>query len=306
MSDGGGNKAVFAALTANLGIAVLKFVAFFLTQSSSMLAEGIHSVADSGNQVLLLVGRKASRKRADVEHPFGYGRNSYIYGFIVAIVLFSVGGLFALYEAYHKWQDPHPIDGAWWWVPLAVLLGGIALEGRSFYVAATEARKIKGKQSYGRFIRTAKAPELPVILLEDFAALIGLVLALIAVSLTVITGNGLWDAAGSACIGVLLVLVAAVLAVEMKSLILGESASSQNTAAIRAALEGEGQNRIIHLKTVHLGPEEILVAAKISVDECTQAQDLVDRINEAERRIRATVPWARLIYIEPDIERTAR
>lgn len=268
-----------------------------------MLAEGIHSVADCGNQVLLLVGRTASRKRADAEHPFGYGRNSYIYGFIVSIVLFSVGGLFALYEAYHKWQDPHPIEGSWWWVPLAVLLGGIVLEGRSFYVAATETTKIKGRQSWFGFIRTAKSPELPVILLEDFAALLGLVLAMVAVSLTLVTGNGLWDAAGSACIGVLLVIVAAVLAVEMKSLLLGESASTRNVAAIHAALEGDGQNRIIHLKTLHLGPEEILVAAKIGVDRCTEAQDLVDRINAAERRIRETVPWARVIYIEPDIER---
>lgn len=303
MSTGGGNRAIVAALMANLGIAVLKFVAYALTRSSAMLAEGIHSVADSGNQVLLLVGRRASRKQADTEHPFGYGRNSYIYGFIVSIVLFSVGGLFALYEAYHKWQDPHPIDGFWWWVPIGVLLGGIALEGRSFYVAATETKKIKGRRSWFGFIRTAKSPELPVILLEDFAALIGLVSALVAVSLTVVTGNGLWDAAGSACIGVLLVIVAAVLAVEMKSLLLGESASTRNVTAIRAALEGGGQNRIIHLKTVHLGPEEILVAAKIAVDGCTEAQDLVDRINDAERRIRETVPWARVIYIEPDIER---
>jgi cation diffusion facilitator family transporter len=303
MSAGGGTKAIIAALSANLGIAVLKFVAFFLTRSSSMLAEGIHSVADSGNQVLLLVGRKASAREPDEQHPFGHGSNSYIYAFVVSIVLFSVGGLFALYEAFHKWQDPHPIEGTWWWVPLAVLVGGIVLEGRSFLVAAGESRKIKGRRSWGRFIRTVKSPELPVILLEDSAALSGLVLALVAVSLTVVTGNGLWDAAGSACIGVLLVVVAVVLAVEMKSLLVGESASREDIAAIRAALEGQGQNRLIHLKTLHLGPEDVLVAAKIGVDPRVAAQDVVDAINDAERRIRAAVPRARLVYIEPDVER---
>lgn len=302
MAAGGGNKAVVAALTANLGIAVLKFLAYFLTRSSSMLAEAIHSVADSGNQLLLLVGGKAATRQADEEHPFGHGRNRYIYSFIVAIVLFSVGGLFALYEAYHKWHDPHPIEGPWWWVPLAVLVGGIALEGRSFWVATHASRKTKGRQSWGRFIRTAKAPELPVILLEDFAAIIGLTLALFGVGLTLLTGNGRWDAAGTACIGVLLVVIAVVLAIETKSLLLGESASPENVRAIRAALEGTGQNRIIHLKTLHLGPEEILVAAKIAVRETATGRGIVDQINGAERRVREAVPMARVIYIEPDIE----
>ncbi|MFC7403450.1 cation diffusion facilitator family transporter [Citricoccus sp. GCM10030269] len=302
MAAGGGNKAVIAALIANLGIATLKFIAYFLTRSSAMLAEAIHSVADSGNQLLLLVGGKTAAKEADPEHPFGHGGDRYIYAFVVSIVLFSVGGLFALYEAYHKWQDPHPIEGRWWWVPIAVLVGGIALEGRSFLVAVSESKKAKGEQSWGRFIRNAKAPELPVILLEDFAALIGLVLALIAVTLTLLTGNGLWDAAGTACIGVLLVLIAVTLAVETKSLLLGESASKTDVRAIRTALEGEGDNHVIHLKTLHLGPEEILVAAKIGVQPDAGAKAVVERINDAEARIRRAVPMARLIYIEPDIE----
>ncbi len=212
MAASGGTKAVVAALAANLTIAVFKFVAWAVTASSSMLAEAIHSVADSGNQVLLLVGGKKARRDADAEHPFGYGRERYIYSFIVSIVLFSVGGLFALYEAWQKFKDPHGIEGRWWWVPLAVLIGAIIAESLSFRTAIKESNHVRGKQSWSKFIRTAKAPELPVILLEDFGALVGLVLALCGVSLTLITGNGVFDALGTACIGILLVLIAIVLA----------------------------------------------------------------------------------------------
>ncbi|WP_052207500.1 cation diffusion facilitator family transporter [Sinomonas humi] len=302
MAHDSGVKAVLAALTSNLGIAVLKFLAYLLTLSSSMLAESIHSVADSGNQILLLIGRKTSRRPADEQHPFGHGRNRYVYAFIVSIVLFSVGGLFALYQAYRKWQDPRPIEGGWWWAPLVVLVGGIVLEGRSFYVAASESRRVRGSRSLARFVMTAKAPELPVILLEDSAAVVGLVAALLGVGLTLLTGNGLWDAAGTAFIGVLLVVVAGVLAMEMASLLLGESAGRPQVQAIRDALEGQGRNRVVHLKTMHLGPEEILVTAKIAVTGCATAEDLVGRIKAAEQRIRAAVPSASLIYIEPDLE----
>ncbi|WP_413249142.1 cation diffusion facilitator family transporter [Sinomonas flava] len=305
MAAGGGTKAVLAALAANLGIAVLKFIAFLLTRSSSMLAESIHSVADSGNQILLLIGRKTSKREPDEQHPFGHGRSRYIYAFVVSIVLFSLGGLFALYEAYHKWQDPHPIEGSWWWVPLVVLVGAIAMEGRSFFVAFSESKPLRAGQSWRRFITTAKAPELPVILMEDSAAVVGLLFALLGVGLTLLTGNGLWDAAGTAFIGILLVLVAAVLAVEMTSLLLGESAGKPQLRAIREALEGQGQNRLIHLKTMHLGPEEILVTAKIAVLECVTAKDLVDRLKDAEHRIRRAVPAASLIYIEPELETAA-
>ena len=300
MSASGGTKAVIAALTANLVIALLKFVAFALTRSSSMLAEGIHSVADSGNQILLLVGGKRAGRQASPEHPFGYGRERYIYAFIVSIVLFSVGGLFALYEANHKWQDPHPIEGQWWWVPLAVLVGAIIAEGFSFRTAIRESNHTRGKKSWVEFVRTAKAPELPVVLLEDFGALLGLLFALIGVGMTLVTGNGLWDAAGTAMIGILLVAIAAVLAVETKSLLLGESATAEDVRRIEEAIGSDG-TRIIHLKTLHLGPEELLVAAKISVDSSETGDRIAEAINGAEQRIRAAVPIARVIYLEPDL-----
>lgn len=301
MSAGGGNKAIIAALAANLTIAALKFLAFALTRSSSMLAEGIHSVADSGNQVLLLVGGKRSKRQASAEHPFGFGRERYIYAFIVSIVLFSVGGLFALYEAYHKYQDPHPIEGSFWWVPLAVLIGAIVAESFSFRTAIRESNHTRGDMGWVRFVRTAKAPELPVILLEDFGALIGLLFALFGVSMTLLTDNGIWDAAGTAMIGLLLVAIAAVLAVETKSLLLGESASASDVAKIEEAIGNDGATHIIHLKTLHLGPDELLVAAKITVGSQESGAQIAAEINDAERRIRAAVPIATAIYLEPDL-----
>ena len=302
MAANGGTKAIVAALAANLTIAVLKFVAFVLTLSSSMLAEAIHSVADSGNQLLLLLGGKRAQKAASPEHPFGYGRERYIYAFIVSIVLFSVGGLFALYEAWGKIQHPHGIEGDFWWVPLAVLVGAIVAESFSFRTAIIESNPLRGKQSWVKFIRNAKQPELPVILLEDFGALVGLVFALFGVGLTLITGNGIWDALGTGMIGLLLVAIAIVLAVETKSLLLGESATSADVAKIRTAIEAGGTG-IIHLKTMHLGPEELLVAAKISVGRADSGQDIAKAIDDAEVRIREAVPIARVIYLEPDVER---
>ncbi|WP_432395769.1 cation diffusion facilitator family transporter [Pseudarthrobacter sp. L19] len=304
MAANGGTKAIVAALTANLTIAVLKFVAFLLTMSSSMLAEAIHSVADSGNQLLLLLGGKRAAKQASPEHPFGYGRERYIYAFIVAIVLFSVGGLFALYEAWGKLQHPHGIEGGFWWVPLAVLLGAIIAESFSFRTAIRESNPLRGNQSWVRFIRNAKQPELPVILLEDFGALLGLFFALLGVGLTLITGNGIWDALGTGMIGLLLVSIAAVLAIETKSLLLGESATKGDVAKIRGAIESDGTG-IIHLKTMHLGPEELLVAAKISVGAADSGREIAAAIDAAEARIREAVPTARLIYLEPDLQRGA-
>ncbi|MCU1573367.1 MAG: cation diffusion facilitator family transporter [Micrococcaceae bacterium] len=306
MSSGGGTKAIVAALIANLSIAALKFIAFLLTRSSSMLAESIHSVADSGNQLLLLVGGKRAARQASPQHPFGYGRERYIYAFIVSIVLFSVGGLFALYEAYEKWHDPHGIEPEWAWVPLVVLVGSIGLEGFSFRTAIRESNHTRGTRSWSQFIRTAKAPELPVVLLEDAAALAGLVFALFGVSMTLITGNGLWDAAGTALIGLLLVAVAIVLAIETKSLLLGESATAEDVRAIEAALVGPGVDRVIHLKTMHLGPEELLVAAKIAVQDAATGAAVAQAIDAAERRVRAAVPVAKVIYLEPDIYSPAK
>ena len=301
MSAGGGTRAIIAALGANLGIAVTKFVAYVLTGSSSMLAESIHSVADSGNQALLLLGGKRSQRKATAEHPFGYGRDRYIYAFIVSIVLFSIGGLFALYEAYHKIMDPHPIE-SWQWVPIAVLVVAIGLESYSFRTAIHESNLTRGKASWVQFVRRAKAPELPVVLLEDLGALIGLVFALLGVSLTLLTHNGVWDGIGTAAIGLLLVAIAIILAIETKSLLLGEGAVPEDVRKIeQAILAGAGVERIIHMKTLYLGPEELLVAAKIAVPRSERAEEVATHINEAEARIREAMPIARVIYLEPDI-----
>lgn len=303
MAAEGGTRAVITALAANLGIAVTKFVAFALTGSSSMLAEAIHSVADSSNQALLLIGGRRARRRATAEHPFGYGRERYIYAFLVAIVLFSVGGLFALYEAWHKISDPHAID-EWHWVPIAVLLVAIALEGTALRTAVKESNRTRGRSSWVEFVRRSKSPELPVILLEDTGALLGLLFALAGVSLTLVTGNGVWDGVGTAAIGVLLVAIAIVLATEVKSLLIGESASVEHVRLIRDAIvEGRDVPSVIHMRTMHLGPDELLVAAKIAVDLGDDARDVAEAINGAEARIRRAVPIARLVYLEPDILR---
>jgi cation diffusion facilitator family transporter len=297
----GGTRAIIAALAANLGIAATKFIAWLLTGSSSMLAEAVHSVADSGNQALLLVGGRRAERRATPEHPFGYGRERYIYAFIVSIVLFSVGGLFALYEAYHKIRHPEAID-SWQWVPVVVLIIAIGLEGFSFRTAIVESNRTRGDTSWVAFVRRAKAPELPVVLLEDAGALIGLIFAFFGVVLTLITDNGVWDGVGTAAIGLLLVAIAIVLAIETKSLLLGEGANPEELAKIeKAILGGPGVERIIHMKTLHLGPDELLVAAKIAVPRTEVAEDVARHINETEARIREAVPIARVIYLEPDI-----
>jgi cation diffusion facilitator family transporter len=308
MSTEGGTRAIVAALAANLGIATTKFIAFALTGASSMLAEAVHSLADSGNQGLLLLGGKKARKAATPEHPFGYGRERYVYAFVVSIVLFSVGGLFALYEAYHKWHEAQQghgaIEGRWWWVPLVVLFAAIVMEGFSFRTAIHESNQVRGQRSWKDFIRSAKAPELPVILLEDFAALIGLVFALLGVGLTLITGSGYWDALGTAMIGLLLVSVAIVLAIEMKSLLLGEAASPENLRRIVAAIESApGVERVIHQRTLHVGPEEVVVAAKVAVAPGARADEIAASINVAEARAREAAPGLTLlIYLEPDID----
>ncbi|ARH91494.1 MULTISPECIES: cation diffusion facilitator family transporter [Streptomyces] len=300
MSASGGTKAIVAALGANLAIAAAKFVAFAFSGSSSMLAEGVHSLADSGNQGLLLLGGKKAKRAATAEHPFGYGRERYIYGFLVSIVLFTIGGVFALYEGYEKIHEPHPLDN-WVW-PVGVLVFAIIAEGFSFRTAIKESNELRGQQTWTQFVRRAKAPELPVVLLEDFGALIGLVLALGGVGLTLATGDGVWDGIGTMCIGVLLVVIALVLAAETKSLLLGEAAGPEQVAAIReAAVDGEVVTRVIHMRTLHLGPEELLVAAKIAVRHDDTAARVAEAIDAAEARIRAAVPIARVIYLEPDI-----
>ncbi|WP_329279397.1 cation diffusion facilitator family transporter [Streptomyces sp. NBC_00691] len=300
MSASGGTKAIVAALAANLAIAVAKFVAFLFSGSSSMLAESVHSLADSGNQGLLLLGGKKAQREATPQHPFGYGRERYIYAFLVSIVLFSVGGMFAIYEGYEKIKHPHPIE-AWYW-PVGVLLFAIIAESFSFRTAIQESNQIRGGLTWTQFVRRAKAPELPVVLLEDLGALVGLVLALGGVGLALLTGDGIWDGIGTLCIGILLIIIAIVLAAETKSLLLGESAGTEEVARIEAAVvDGETVTRLIHMRTLHLGPEELLVAAKIAVQHDDSAAEVANAINAAEERIRAAVPIARVIYLEPDI-----
>jgi cation diffusion facilitator family transporter len=295
-----GSKAVIAALGANLGIAVLKFVAFALTRSSSMLAEGVHSLVDSGNQVLLLVGGKRARRDADAEHQFGYGRDRYIYGFLVALVIFTAGGLFALYEGIEKLRHPHHVDSPW--IAIGVLLGAIVLEGFSLRTAVHESAGAKGSQTWVGFIRTAKSPELPVVLLEDTAALLGLVLALGGVGITIATDDPIWDAVGTTSIGILLILVACVLVVETKSLLVGESASPAHQQAVLSNLVGPGVDRVIHLRTLYVSPDDLLIAAKLAMPPASTMADVSKAIDAAEVRVRAAVPAARFMYLEPDVD----
>jgi cation diffusion facilitator family transporter len=300
MSASGGNKAIVAAFAANLGIAITKFIAWAFSGSSSMLAEAVHSVADSGNQLLLLLGGRKAKQEADREHPFGYGRERYIYAFVVAIILFSVGGVFSIYEGVQKLQDPHPIDVPW--LPILVLVIAIGLESFSLRTAVKESNPLRNGQSWVKFVRHAKAPELPVVLLEDVAALTGLVFAFLGVGLTVITGEPVWDAIGTLAIGLLLVAVAVILGIETKSLLVGEGASEGDVAAIAAAiLAGPETRNIIHMKTLYLGPDELLVAAKLGFDSSSRFSDVAADINAVEARIRSAVPIARVIYIEPDV-----
>ena len=293
---------MFAALGANLGVAATKLVAFLITGSPSMFAETLHSAADSCNELLLLVGQRRSGRRRTREHPFGFGLERYLYGFIVAVLLFSVGGLLSGYEGVQKIIHPGHVENPA--VAFGVLGAAICLEAFSLRTAVRNARTGRGEQSWGEFIRHAKAPELPVVLLEDTAALTGLLFALIGVSLAVATGNEAWDGGGSLAIGILLAAVAVVLAVEMKSLLIGEAASPEAQQAIVAALEdGPEVDRVIHLRTVHIGPESLLVAAKIAVPPEATAAQVVAGINAAERRVRAAVPLDTVIYLEPDLYR---
>jgi cation diffusion facilitator family transporter len=300
MSSEGSTKAILAALGANIGIAITKFFAAAVSGSASMFAEGIHSVADSGNQVLLIIGGKRAKRQATSTHPFGYGRSRYIYAFMVSIVLFSIGGLFSIIEGWNKLSHPHELEQAW--LPLTVLGIAIVLESFSLYTALKAAKEERGTASLYQFIRHAKSPELPVVLLEDMAALLGLVLAFGGVGFTVLTGDPIWDAIGTLAIGLLLVLVAVILGAETSSLLVGEGATADDTEKIESALGAtRGVNSIIHMKTLYLGPEELMVAAKIAVDVDITGKDIAAIIDDAEARIRAEVPTARVIYLEPDI-----
>ncbi|MFB8388336.1 cation diffusion facilitator family transporter [Microbacterium sp. NPDC055910] len=303
MSASGGGKAIIAAFLANLGIAAAKFVAWFISGSASMLAEAIHSVADSGNQLLLLLGGRRAKRAADREHPFGHGRERYVYAFVVAIILFSVGGLFSIYEGVQKITHPHELDHVW--VPLLVLVIAIGLESFSLRTAVRESNLVRPKeQSWVSFVRHAKAPELPVVLLEDIAALTGLVFALLGVGLSAVTHNPIFDAIGTLMIGTLLIVVAITLGVETKSLLVGEGATQTDHDLIVAAIEsGPEVERLIHMKTLYLGPDELLVAAKIALPSDRPLVEAAHDIDIVEARIRVAVPAARVIYLEPDVYR---
>ncbi len=300
--DPGNRKAVLAAMIANGGIAIAKFVGFSVTGAASLLAEAVHSVADTANQGLLLWGGRAAGRAATAAHPFGYGRERFFWSFIVALVIFFLGGVFAMTEGIEKVQHPHPLHQPIW--AIGILVFGILLEGNSFRIAVVEARRQKGDVSWWAFVRRTKNPEIAVILLEDLGALFGLVLALVGIGLAMLTENARWDAIGSIAIGVLLIAIGAVLAYEMKSLLIGEGARPADTTAIRGALEaGEDVLQVIHLKTQYLGPEELLLGAKLEFRHDLDVHGLAAAIDAAERRVRERVPQARVIYLEPDVFR---
>ena len=302
MTDGS-RKAIFAAFFANLGIAISKFIGFLLTGSASMLAETVHSVADTGNQLLLFLGGQRAKKSATPDHPFGYGRERYFWAFAVALVLFSMGGMFALYEGIQKFRHPHEVESLG--IAVTILVVAILLESYSLRTAVKESQHVKREGTgWWRFIRTTKQPELPVVLLEDVGALIGLFFALSGVLLAHFTENARWDAVGSIAIGILLVVIAIVLIIEMKSLLIGESASEETRTAIAAAIATAADvDQLIHLRTEHLGPDEILVGTKVQYSSALSVDGLVAAIDRTEDAIRAAVPAATVIYVEPDIRR---
>jgi cation diffusion facilitator family transporter len=301
---GGNRKAILAALFANLGLAIAKFVGYGITGAASLLAEGVHSIADSGNQALLIWGGAAAARAPTPEHPFGYGRERYFWSFVVALVIFTLGALFAIYEGVSKIIHPHPLNHPE--VAIAVLTVGLLLEGWSLRTAIGEARPLKGKRSWWAYIQRSKSPELPVVLLEDLGALLGLVIAILGVGLAVVTGEPRFDAAGSISIGVLLAAIAVVLAIEMKSLLIGEAADPEQEALVRAAISGCAVvTQIIHLRTLHLGPDQLLVAVKAEFAETSSFRALADAIDEVEAAVRSAVPIAKMIYVEPDVVRAA-
>ena len=304
MATGESTKVVIAAFFANLGIAIAKFVGFGFTGSSSMLAEAIHSTADTGNQALLLLGGRLAKRDADEDFQFGYARERYFWAFVVALVLFSLGSLFAIYEGIEKIRHPHELENIGW--AFAILSLGIVFEGYAFATAVRVSRPIKGDRTWWEFIRTSRVAELTVVLLEDFGALIGLVIALSAITAATVTGDPIWDGIGTLSIGILLGGIAILLAIEMKGLLIGESARPGEYRKIRdAMLASPSVVDVIHLRTQHFGPEQLLVGAKVAFDADLTFEQLADAINEVERRVREVVPIARPMYIEPDIVREA-
>ena len=299
MAATGGTKTIVTALVANFTIAVAKFFGFIITSSSAMLAEAVHSVADTSNQALLLLGKKRSEKLPSEMRQFGFGRERFFWAFVVSLVLFSLGSMYAIYEGIEKIRHPHEIDSLWW--ALAILLFAMFMEGYAFRTAVTESRHYKGNHSWKSFIRRSRIPELPVVLLEDFGALMGLVFAFICVLIADTTGNAVWDGIGTLSIGILLGLIAVVLAIETKSLLIGEGALPEQTKKIEDAITGSDHVVcLIELRTEYLGPETLLIAAKIEFKDNFSSSGISDAVDAVEERIRSVEPLAKIIYLEPD------
>ena len=295
-----GKKTILAALIANLGIAIAKFVGFAITKSSTMLAEGIHSSADSANQLLLLMGTQRAKREPSSKHPFGYGRERYFWSFVVALILFSLGSLFAIYEGIEKIRHPHALNNASW--AIGILIFGIFIESFSFRTAIVEARTIKGESTWSKFVVRSKQPEIPVVLLEDAGALFGMVIALTAISLVKITGEPIWDGIGTLSIGVLLGVIAIILAREMHSLIIGEAASEKDLSKIVNIIENNSQvAQLVEMRTQHLGPDEILIGVRVAFRENLQTKEIANLINQLEADIRIELKNAGPIFIEPEI-----
>ena len=298
MAATGGTRTVITALIANFTIAIAKFIGFVITSSSAMLAEAVHSLADTSNQALLLLGKKRSEKLPSAERPFGFGRERFFWAFVVSLVLFSLGSMYAVYEGIEKIRHPHEIESLWW--ALAILLFAMAMEAYAFQTAIKESRLYKGNQTWRQFIRRSRIPELPVVLLEDFGALMGLAFAFICVLIADITGNAVWDGVGTLSIGILLGLIAIVLAIETKSLLIGEGALPEQVIRIEKAIaESPEVSHLIDMRTEYLGPETLLVAAKLEFRERSSPSDISSDVDTVEKRIREVEPLAKIIYLEP-------
>lgn len=291
-------RAIFFALGANFAIAVAKGVAAFMSGSGAMLAETVHSLADCGNQGLLLLGMKQAKTPPSPEYPLGYGKAVYFWSFLVAVMLFTLGGMFSLYEGIHKLSHPEPIRQ--WWLAVGVLVFSIVAEAVSMRACIVEVNKARGEQSFRQWFRESRQAELIVIFGEDLAALSGLTLALIAVVMAVVTGNPLWDALGTVAIGVLLIVVAVFVAIEVKAMLIGQSADPRVTADMKSFLEGRPEiARVFHLITLQMGGD-VMISVKVQVAGAQSAAQLIGSINGVEKDFRARYPQVRWSFFEPD------
>ena len=298
MAATGGTRTIVTALIANFTISIAKFFGFVITSSSAMLAEAVHSLADTSNQALLLLGKKRSKKSPSAQRPFGFGRERFFWAFVVSLVLFSLGSMYAVYEGIEKIRHPHEIESLWW--ALAILLFAMVMEAYAFQTAVKESRFYKGDHSWKSFIKRSRIPELPVVLLEDFGALMGLVFAFVCVLIADITGNAVWDGIGTLSIGILLGLIAIILAIETKSLLIGEGALPEQVMRIEHAITSSPEvSSLIDMRTEYLGPETLLIAAKIEFSGETSPSDISDDVDTIENRIREVEPLAKIIYLEP-------